>query len=125
MKKPKEKDYKENVGICGGYMKDMPKPYIYLFPNKYKKRTLEFNIHTYFGFSIGAKHYFSTYYLKHNGVWNGETWVEPWDFKDCNIYFIPLFKSTNKNIVVQKIKKWIKENADKYNLNAFIGDIAI
>jgi hypothetical protein len=57
-------------------MGDVPLPITYLFPNRFNKRKVRCQYLVYPG--IG-RHFHTSIQEQDNPVWNGKTWMIPWD----------------------------------------------
>ena len=61
MRNPTKKDFDcYGFSRLGGYVTDLPKPYVFLYPKSTYGRRIEVVFSTFRGFSLGAKHWYAS-----------------------------------------------------------------
>lgn len=76
--------------ISGGKIADFPGPHRRKFDDKRRKRKVSVEISTFTGFAFNAVHYYLTFRVEENPIWDEEkqTWRTCWDDPDAR-YELP------------------------------------
>jgi hypothetical protein len=125
-----EPDYESGNSRSGGHVKDMWKPYIFMFPACKKPRKIDISIMTYAGCVGSNGHYYCSIKEEENMIWswdefNGNItwlWTKPW--KSYEIRGITGRRwdgrFDNINVALKEIdkvlKSWKVSNKKKYKI---------